>query len=100
MEWNSEKDFWVNDLLNGREVDLLKVPHHGHDTSSTWDFLSYVNASVGVISRAADSIEHNTAYNNLLNSGVMLYETSQSKNGGIAVYSTEDNWSMADFSKE
>lgn len=97
MEWNSEKDFWVNDLLNGREVDLLKVPHHGHDTSSTGDFLSYVNASVGVISRAADSIEHNTAYNNLLNSGVMLYETSQSKNGGIAVYSTEENWSMADF---
>lgn len=100
MEWNSEKDFWVNDLLNGREVDLLKVPHHGHNTSSTGDFLSYVNAPVGIISRAADSIEHNTAYNNLLNSGVMLYETSQSKNGGIAVYSTEDNWSMADFSKE
>ena len=100
MEWNSEKDFWVNDLLNGREVDLLKVPHHGHDTSSTGDFLSYVNAPVGVISRAANSIEQNTAYNNLLNSGVMLYETSQSKNGGIAVYSTEDNWSMADFNSD
>ena len=97
MEWNSEKDFWVNDLLNGREVDLLKVPHHGLDTSSTGDFLNYVNASVGVISRSKDSVAKNTAYGNLLSAGVMPYETSQSKNGGIAVYSTEDNWSMADF---
>lgn len=100
MEWNSEKDFWTNDLLGGRGVDLLKVPHHGHDTSSTGDFLNYVNAPVGVISRAKDSIEKNEAYNNLLNSGVMLYETSQSKNGGIAVYSTEENWSMADYNNE
>ena len=100
MEWNSEKHFWVNDLLNGREVDLLKVPHHGYDTSSTGDFLKYVNASVGVISRDGNSIEHNTAYNNLLNSGVTIYETSQSKNGGVAVYSTEDNWSMADFNSD
>ena len=100
MEWNSEKDFWQNNLLNNREVDLLKVPHHGNDTSSTGDFLSYVKAGVGVISRSEDSIKQNTAYNNLLNSGVTLYETSQSENGGIAVYSTEDNWSMADFKLE
>ena len=100
MEWNSEKDFWVNDLLHGRKVDLLKVPHHGLDTSSTGDFLNYVNASVGVISRGKDKVTKNNAYNNLLNSGVMLYETSQSENTGIAVYSTEDNWSMADFKLE
>lgn len=97
MEWTSEKDFWVNDLLDGREVDLLKVPHHGHDTSSTVDFLNYVNPSVGIISRAEGSIEKNTAYNNLVTNGVTIYETSQSKNGGISVYSTEDNWSMSDI---
>ncbi|ETJ35102.1 hypothetical protein Q604_UNBC10495G0001, partial [human gut metagenome] len=26
--------------------------------------------------------------------------TSQSKNGGISVYATEDNWSMEDASKD
>ena len=100
MEWTSEKDFWVSDLLDGKKVDLLKVPHHGYNTSSTGDFLKYVNAPVGIVSRAEDSIDKNTAFNNLVNNGVMLYETSQSKNGGISVYATEDNWSMEDASKD
>lgn len=100
MEWTSEKDFWVDDLLDGKKVDLLKVPHHGYNTSSTGDFLKYVNAPVGIVSRAEDSIDKNTAFNNLVNNGVMLYETSQSKNGGISVYATEDNWSMEDASKD
>lgn len=94
IEWTAEKDFWTNNLLDGREVDLLKVPHHGNDTSSTGDFLKYVNASVGIISRSEESIKKNEAYNNLITNGVMVYETSQSTNGGISVYSTEDNWSM------
>lgn len=100
MEWNSEKDFWKSNLLNGREVDVLKVPHHGNNTSSTGDFLAYVKAPVGVISRSEQSIAKNEAYTNLLNNGTILYETSQSKNGGVAVYSTEENWSMADYTKE
>ena len=100
IEWTSEKDFWVSDLLDGKKVDLLKVPHHGYNTSSTGDFLKYVNAPVGIVSRAEDSIDKNTAFNNLVNNGVMLYETSQSKNGGISVYATEDNWSMEDTSKD
>lgn len=100
MEWNSEKDFWTSNLLNGREVDVLKVPHHGNNTSSTGDFLAYVKAPVGVISRSEQSIAQNEAYTNLLNNGTILYETSQSQNGGVAVYSTEENWSMADYTKE
>lgn len=97
IEWTAEKDFWTNDLLKGREVDVLKVPHHGNDTSSTGDFLKYINAPVGIISRAEESIKKNEAYNNLITNGVTVYETSQSTNGGISVYSTEDNWSMADI---
>ena len=99
IEWTAEKDFWTNDLLGGREVDLLKVPHHGNDTSSTGDFLGYVKAPVGIISRAEESINKNEAFNNLVTNGVTVYETSQSQNGGISVYSTEENWSMTDNKK-
>ncbi|MGN0143702.1 MAG: ComEC/Rec2 family competence protein, partial [Clostridium sp.] len=97
IEWTAEKDFWTNNLLDRKEVDILKVPHHGNDTSSTGDFLKYVNASVGIINRSKESIKKNEAYNNLITNGVTIYETSESTNGGISVYSTEDNWSMADI---
>ena len=103
MEWNSEKDFWKSDLLKGREVDVLKVPHHGHNTSSTYDFIRYLSPSLGVISRAAENINKETiesdslatgndAYKNLIANGVTIYETSQ--NDGVSIYATEDGWNL------
>jgi competence protein ComEC len=92
MEWNSEKDFWTSNLLNGRDVDILKVPHHGHDTSSTVDFLRYLKPDIGIISRAAESIEKNTAYNNLTSNGVSVYETSAKD--GVSIDATLENWTM------
>jgi competence protein ComEC len=92
MEWNSEKDFWESDLLDGRKVDVLKVPHHGHDTSSTSDFLAYLNPAVGIISRAAKDVVKNEAYNNLLSSGVSIYETSEKD--GVSIYATPENWTL------
>ena len=62
MEWKSEKYFWSNNLLDGKTIDVLKVPHHGHDTSSTGDFIMYLKPVVGTISRAQESIEKNSAY--------------------------------------
>lgn len=93
MEWNSEKDFWTNNLLEGKHVDVLKVPHHGHDTSSTSDFIAYVKPTMGVISRDKDSIEKGTAYNNLLKNGVTIYETSDRENG-IGIYANQQNWTV------
>ena len=92
IEWTAEKDFMVNELLNGNTVDILKVPHHGHDTSSTIDFLRYVNAKLGVISRSKESIEKNIAYNNLIQAGVTIFETSDKD--GVVVYATADNWNL------
>ena len=92
MEWNSEKDFWTSDLLNGRDVNVLKVPHHGHDTSSTADFIRYLKPDIGIISRAAESIEKNTAYNNLISNGVSVYETSAKD--GVSIYATPENWTV------
>ena len=93
MEWNSEADFWTNDLLTGKKVTLLKVPHHGNDTSSTVDFLKYLQAPVGIISRGKDSVSKNTAYKNLVSNGVSIYETSSSEDG-ISIYATPENWTL------
>lgn len=92
MEWNSEKDFWVNDLLSGRNVDVLKVPHHGHDTSSTVGFITYLKPTIGIISRGKKNVEKNTAYNNLISNKVSLYETSEKD--GVSIYATEENWTL------
>lgn len=93
MEWNSEKDFWENNMLEGRKINVLKVPHHGNDTSSTPDFINYLKPVVGIISRGKESVKQNTAYNNLISGGVSLYETS-SNYDGISIYATKDNWTL------
>ena len=96
IEWNVEKEFWSYNRLQGNEVNILKVPHHGLTTSSTGDFLKYISASVGVIPRAAESVVvDSTSYKNLINAGVVTYEVSDTENDGISVYSTIDNWSMS-----
>lgn len=94
MEWNSEKHFWVNDLLDGAEVDVLKVPHHGSDTSSTPGFLKYLKPSIGIISRGKDAVKKNIAYNNLITNKVSLYETSEKD--GVSIYATQENWTVGD----
>ncbi len=93
MEWNSELDFWTNNMLDGRKVDVLKVPHHGNDTSSTQDFINHLKPVVGIISRSKESVKQNTAYNNLISGGVSLYETS-SNDDGVSIYATKDNWTI------
>lgn len=92
MEWNSEKDFWVKDLLNGRDVDVLKVPHHGKDTSSTVDYIRYLKPDIGIVSRAEESVEKSIAYNNLISNGVSVYETSAKD--GVSIYATPENWTV------
>ena len=92
MEWTSEANFINHDLLDGREVDVLKVGHHGNDTSSTGNFLAYVKAPIGIISRDKESITENRAYKDLINGGVSIYETSS--NDGVSIYATKENWTF------
>lgn len=92
LEWIGENNFQFNNLLNGRKVDVLKVCHHGNDTSSTPNFLKTVNPKIGIISRSQQSVKQNTAYGNLINKGISLYETST--NDGVAIYSTSENWTV------
>lgn len=94
IEWGAENDFFNRKALNEKEVDVLKVPHHGNSGSSSYIFIEYVKPTIGVISRAKESVStDNAAYNTLTTYGVSLYETSSNKNG-ISLYSTKDNWNI------
>lgn len=95
MEWNAEIDFVNRKALQGKSVDVLKVPHHGNDSSSSYIFISYVKPEIGVVSRSKESINKSIAQN--INEtfsvcGVTKYETSD--DNGISLYSTKDNWTI------
>ncbi len=92
IEWTAEHNFCFSNLLQGNKVDVLKVPHHGNDTSSTTEFLNVVNPQIGIMSRAQESITENIAYGNLINKGIRLYETSTTD--GIDIYGTSENWTI------
>lgn len=96
MEWNAEIDFVERKALQSKPVDVLKVPHHGNDSSSSYIFISYVKPEIGVVSRSKESINSSIAQN--INEtfpvcGVTKYETSEYN--GISLYSTKDNWTIA-----
>lgn len=98
IEWGAENDFFTRKALTGKSVDVLKVPHHGNATSSSYDFIGYVKPIIGVIPRAKESIDTNNAsYDVLITCGVSLYETSV--NDGVSIYATKDNWNVESNSK-
>lgn len=95
MEWNAEINFVDRKALQGKPVDVLKVPHHGNDSSSSYIFISYVQPEVGVVSRSKDAISRNNAQNindTFAVCGVDKYETSE--DNGVSLYSTKDNWTI------
>ena len=81
--------------MHGKPVDVLKVPHHGNDSSSSYIFISYVQPEVGVISRTKDAIDRSNAQNindTFAVGGVDKYETSE--DNGVSLYATKDNWTI------
>ncbi|WP_146817337.1 DNA internalization-related competence protein ComEC/Rec2 [Alkalibacillus haloalkaliphilus] len=71
---------------NLSEVDLLKVAHHGSDTSSNEKFLNAVGAEVAIISAGRNNrYNHPTplVYERLLSEGYEVYRTD--KHGAITI---------------
>ncbi|WP_411953493.1 DNA internalization-related competence protein ComEC/Rec2 [Alkalibacillus sp. S2W] len=68
------------------EVDILKVAHHGSDTSSSESFLQHVKPTAALI-----SVGHNNSYNHpspevydrLVKHGIAVYRTDE--NGAITI---------------
>ncbi|WP_252224071.1 MBL fold metallo-hydrolase [Clostridium sp. ZBS2] len=92
IEWLAEKDIVESDLLAHSRVDVLKVPHHGINTSSSYMFVNYIGADIGIIPRETNQIMKNDAYTNLVTGRVTLFETGLKD--GVSLYATEDGWNV------
>ncbi len=65
---SAEEETLINKYQNSLKADVLKVGHHGSSTSSTKDFIKYVNPKYAVISCGVDNkygFPHEEALNNL-----------------------------------
>ena len=93
IQWKAENDFVSRKSLNGKAVDILKIPHHGNVGSSSYTFIGYANPAIGIMSRAKERINTtNEPYDVLTTCGVNIYETSITD--GVSVYATKDNWNL------
>lgn len=98
IEEQTEYDFINNNRLNGRTVNVLKVPHHGLNSSSSYSFIGALKPAIGIVPRAQESISTtNNPAQVYRVCGVNLYETSS--NDGVTIYATEDNWTVGDLKK-
>ncbi|MDN6162280.1 MAG: MBL fold metallo-hydrolase, partial [Atopostipes sp.] len=74
------------------EADVLKVGHHGGDTSSKEDFLTEVKADYGIISAGEDNQyghPHSNVMERLRNHGMKIFRTD--KDGTIIAVSDGEN---------
>lgn len=84
--YEREKEL-VGKAIEKLDVDVLKVPHHGHDTSSSNEFIQAVSPSVSVItSNAAFSMDR---YKKYRDEGSDVYITGI--DGNVLVVSDGEN---------
>lgn len=72
----------VEKAIENKDIhaDVLKIGHHGSDTSSSTSFLEKVNPNYAIISvGSGNSYEHpnNTTINNLTNHNIKIYRTDE-----------------------
>lgn len=80
------------EILDVSNVDVIKVSHHGSDTSSCYEFVNSVSSKYAIISVGKDN-SYNHPVNEILyrweNSGSLVYRTDES--GNIIVKSDGEN---------
>lgn len=80
------------EILDEVNVDVIKVSHHGSDTSSCYEFVNSVSSKYAIISVGKDN-SYNHPVNEILyrweNSGSLVYRTDES--GNIVVKSDGEN---------
>ena len=86
MEAEEERDILENSKVS--RYDVLKVPHHGLDTSSTEKFIETVKPAVAVITSDGYESPGEKAMKNIENSGAMIYRSD--KSGNIIVKRSTD----------
>jgi competence protein ComEC len=84
----AEEDWLINHAFDKLDVDVLKVGHHGSNTSSTDEFLKAVTPSLALISVGADNLYGHPSRDvlaSLTRIGAQTVRTDQS--GTIVVHS-------------
>lgn len=76
---------WIMEKIGGSmyDIDFIKLGHHGSDTSSSAEFLDYLNAEYAIIS-CDDSTKHGhpdiEVMNRLYDRGIVTYRTNRHGN--------------------
>ncbi len=63
---------------NSLDIDILKVSHHGSNTSSTKEFIEYIKPTYGVISAKSNNrygMPHSSVLDTFKDQGVYIYRT-------------------------
>lgn len=91
----AEKDIINLGLLPNSKIDVLKIPHHGHNTSSSREFIDALSPTFGVLTRSEGA--YNSANSNkeliklMKEYNVNLLETWREN---IRIYATDTNWNI------
>lgn len=95
MEKETEKE--IGKILN-YPIDIIKVPHHGSNTSSTEEFLEKIKPRVGIISVGRNNFyghPKDEIVKRYLNGGTQLYRTDEE--GLIKVNLNKDKMEIKPF---
>ncbi|ASW42412.1 MBL fold metallo-hydrolase [Clostridium isatidis] len=90
----AERDIINFGLIPGTKVDVLKVAHHGYNTSSSEEFINAIRPSIGVVTRS--KVMHNSpsvkeANDILAKYNVDLLETWREN---IKIYANDRDWNV------
>ncbi|MDD4316444.1 MAG: MBL fold metallo-hydrolase [Clostridia bacterium] len=79
------EEYFLEHFQDGLDIDIIKVGHHGSETSSSQGFLDYITPEYAVIS-VGDSYGHPSSevMNRLFDSGTVTYRTN--RHGNIVLY--------------
>lgn len=98
-DWKSEPDteeaiISADAIPNGPDIDVLKVGHHGSDTSSGLTFVEHVLSEVAVISsdRTKDELPKLTSIKALEENGAKVLVTGRAKNQQGKFHQSDNNY--------
>ncbi len=92
IEKEAEEDMINMGLVKPNSIDILKVGHHGYDTSTTKRFVDYLNPSLAIIARSSNNYMNTNAFNNLITNRTIIKETW--KSNGVEIIATINGWNV------